>query len=214
VKLSQDWKREQVCRNYHEPTTEVDLHWIGSRCFSGPGEGKDWIDANSAVVKCMMRICRNKFFFQQNAHQYFLSAEKKIVPGNKNCVIEIDSTKEEKVIETNLGNKRACVPGIWNFALFAVVVDDSADSITFWESLDYLASEASMEKGGGAVGYGPGLVLSLKDFNEVHRFRNNVYHGAFLHMGSTHTSTPWHKGDDEKKKRRGQKKREKQMQSN
>lgn len=183
--------------NYHEPTTEVDVHWIGSRCFSEPGEGKDWIDANSAIVKCIMRRCRNKGFFQQNAFQYFVSAEDRVVPGNTNCVIEIDSSKEEKVTLNKLGKQRACVPGIRNFALFAV--DDDAGTITFWESLDYLASEASMADGGHAVGYGPGLVLSLKDFNEVHRVRNDVYHGEFVHMGSTASSTRAHKGDDEKK---------------
>ena len=49
--------------NYHEPTSEVDLHWIGSRCFSEPGDCKDWIDANSAIVKCIMRRCCNKGVF-------------------------------------------------------------------------------------------------------------------------------------------------------
>jgi hypothetical protein len=184
--------------NYHEPTTEVDLYWIGTRCFSEPGEGKDWIDANSALVKCQMRRQRNKGFFQQNAFQYFKSAEEHVIIGNTNCVIEIDASKDKKVTINKMGKKRVCVPGIRNFALFNV----TADTITFWEYLDYLASEASMETGGPAVGYGRGMVMKLTEFNAIHRTRHNFYDAKIVEMGSTEKSTRGHRGEDEKEEKK------------
>ena len=182
--------------NYHEPTTEVDLYWIGTRCFSEPGEGKDWVDSNSALVKGVMRRHRNRGFFQQNAYEYFTSAESHVVIGNTNCVLEVDASKDVKIQLNICGKRRTCVPGIRNFALFNV--DDENGTITFWESLDYLESEKSMAGGGPAVGFGPGLKLTLDTFNEVHRTREDNYDGTILHMGSTEKSTRAHIGKDER----------------
>lgn len=115
-----------------------------------------------------MRRCRNQgTFFQQNAFEYFVSAEQHVAPGNTNFLVEINSSGDRKV-----GKERQCVAGIRNFGLFSV--DDEKQTITFWKSLDYIESEKSMKAGGHAVGYGPGLVIPLEEFNAVHRTREKL----------------------------------------
>lgn len=195
--------------NYHDPTTEVDLYWIGSRCFSEAGEGKDWIDSNSAIVKSIMRRSRDQGnFFQQNACEYFVSAEEHVPSGNTNCVVQIDSSGNRPVTENKFGRRRKCVEGIRNFGLFSV--DSEKDTITFWKSLDYLESEKCMGEGGVAVGYGPGWVMTLDEFNDVHRSREENYDARIEMMGSTEKSTRAHKGKEEQDEERRLKEQNKQ----
>ena len=46
--------------NYRDPTTEVDLLSVGTRCFSEAGMGKDEGDGNGAVIKGKIRRVRDE----------------------------------------------------------------------------------------------------------------------------------------------------------
>jgi hypothetical protein len=96
--------------------------------------------------------------------------------------------------------------------LFAV--DDEKETVTFWKSLDYLESEKSMKEGGGAVGYGPGLVMTLKEFNDVHRTRENNYEGEIVHMGNTEKAMRPQKGKQEQAEEKRVKEKKKEERAN
>lgn len=159
--------------NYHDPTTELDISLIGSRAYSEPGHGKADIDSNCAANKRNIKSCRNRGFFQQNARQYYKSAQEKIVPGNTNCVVEIDASQEEKA-----DKDRVAFAGVRNFAVFNI--DQEKETITFWENFDAEASELSIANNGKAVGFGNGLTISIEEFNKNHRTHSSKLGGTLV----------------------------------
>ena len=54
------YRQSDNASNYRDPTTEVDLLSVGTRCFSEAGMGKDEGDGNGAVIKGKIRRVRDE----------------------------------------------------------------------------------------------------------------------------------------------------------
>ena len=144
--------------NYRDPTTEIDLKWIGTRCFSEAGMGKDEGDGNGAVIKGRFKRIRDERHGFEGAADLEHHGASMGIAGQTHAMLLIDRRNEDSGIA---GRDSVCR----NFGLWRI--DD--ESITFWESLDVLGSRESIAAGKGAVGFGPGVQKKIVEFNKTQR---------------------------------------------
>ena len=144
--------------NYRNPTTEIDILMIGTRCFSEAGMGKDEGDANGAVIKIGLKRKRDAGNGVESAGDIMALGFSLRVPGQTHAILKLKRGNEDTGIEGRDAVNR-------NFGLWAV----SDQTITFWESLDVVASRLSIAATGRAVGFGPGVIVPLAEFNTKHR---------------------------------------------
>jgi hypothetical protein len=147
---------------------------IGVRCFSEPGEGKDQIDANGAIIKRGLASKLDEGYDLECAEDLLRHASCSKVPGQRFGIIKVHRENENSI------PGRSSVPHISNYALW--VIDEN--EITFYESLDSSASRESISNGGKAVGFGEGVKMSISDFNKKHSTQLEAT-GATLELTSS-----------------------------
>ena len=140
--------------NYRDPTTDVGCPCTGSRCFSEAGMGKDEGDANCAIIKQIIRRKRNEGNGIESADDLLAIGSSMGVAGQVHTKLKLNRRNEDKGIAGRNPVNR-------NFSLWTV----SHDVITFWEALDVDASRLAMSEGRRALGYGPGISMSIAEFN-------------------------------------------------
>lgn len=123
--------------NYRDPTTEIDLTAIGTRCFSEAGMGKNEGDANGALNRGGMKRCRDEGSGLESAGDCLAIGESLKIPGQTHAVMKLLRDNEDSGIEGRDAVSR-------NYNLW--VVDES--TITFWEYLDEEASKLSIKATG------------------------------------------------------------------
>ena len=147
--------------NYRDPTTDIDMVYIGTRIFSEPGMGKNEGDRNGADNKSGIRRYRDERHGLESANDVLDGANSLELKAQTNGILSLNRCNQGK----GRSIKRKPVPGISNYSVWSV----TPEVITFWESLDIKASYESMLVTGQAVGFGPGYKISIAEFNKEHR---------------------------------------------
>ena len=139
----------------------VDIKSVGSGCNTESGEGKGEVDMNSAGHK---RKLNSAMSIEIAEHILNLLAKDRR-DGQTFIKLDINRTNED-------GGCEVRVPYSRNYSVVAIDEDD----ITFWEYLDVEASYETMDTSNGgngrAVGFGPGVTMSLREFNGTMRTQN------------------------------------------
>ena len=165
--------------NYRDPTTEMDLNSVGTRCFSEAGMGKDEGDANDAVIKGMMKRARDAGSGIESAGDIRAMTSTFGISGQTHAKLKVNRSAEDSGI---VGRDSVCRNyGMWTL---------DGKSITFWESLDLKASKETMKRTGRAVGYGPGVKMSFKEFNETQRTQLTATGAALEMQDGTSSAVP------------------------
>ena len=144
--------------NYRDPTCEIDLGCVGTRCFSEAGMGKDEGDANGSVNKGHFKRKRDAGEGLESSGDLLRIAHDLGMRGQTHAKLIVDRSNEVRGVA---GRDSVCR----NYSLWTI----DEKSITFWESLDVEASRTTMKSIGRAVGYGPGVVMTLAEFNKTQR---------------------------------------------
>ena len=165
--------------NYRSPTTEIDLLVVGTRCFSEAGMGKDEGDANGAVVKTGIKRKRDAKNGVESAGDLMTLGNELQVPGQTHAVLKLERGNEDGGIEGRGAVNR-------NYGLWAV----NGVAITYWESLDVVASKLSIAATGRAVGFGPGVIVTIADFNAKQRTQLLETGGALEFAGGEGGTDP------------------------
>ena len=155
--------------NYRDPTTEIDLIWIGTRCFSTSGMGKGETDGNGKGNKADLISANNARRGYESAHEVMGILNEKRRLGQTHVELALQRANEDG------GNKkRQSVNrhfGLWT-------VDD--EYIRSWEYLDPEASRESLLTTGRARGYGWGVETPKRSFNTSQRTQTKTSTGASL----------------------------------
>ena len=165
--------------NYRDPTTTIDLPFIGTYCFSEAGMGKDEGDANDAVIKGMMSRKRDSGSGIESANDIRAMTTEFGVSGQTHAKLKVNRSMEDSGISGRDPLSRNY--GMWT-------VDD--EYIIFWESLDAKASKETLLSTGRAVGYGPGERMSIKEFNKTQRTQVMPTGAALEMQDGTSTASP------------------------
>jgi hypothetical protein len=153
--------------NYRDPTTEIDLPAVGTRCFSEAGMGKDEGDANGALNRGGMKRSRDEGAGVESAGDCLAIGESLKIPGQTHAVMKLQRANEDSGIKGRDTVSRSY--HLW-------VVDKS--TITFWEYLDEEASKMSIKATGRATGIGPGVTMAIAEFNKTQRTQQKQTGGA------------------------------------
>jgi hypothetical protein len=164
--------------NYRDPTTEIDLTCVGTRLFSTEGMGKDEGDGNGAVMKSKMKRMRDAGDGIESADDLLSMGSRMDIAGQTHAKLKLRRTSEDSGIK---GRDSVCR----NYALWTI----DENCITFWESIDSEASRVSMKTTGRAVGIGPGVKMTIAEFNEKQRTQLAAT-GASLEMADGKSSAP------------------------
>ena len=183
--------------NYRDPTTEVDLLSVGTRCFSEAGMGKDEGDGNGAVIKGKIRRVRDESNGIEHAEDLLQIGHNMGISGQTHAVLNIDRSREDGGCD---GRGSVCrTYSLWT-------IDET--HITFWESLDVEASRTSMKEGGRAVGFGPGVKMALAEYGAKQRTQLKSTGATLRHAdgGSSSAPNPKQRASKNEKKRQKEKK--------
>lgn len=129
---------------------------------------------------------------QRTAKQYHECAEEFVIAGNTNLLVMIDDS-----VATKGAEERQPVPDIRYYGIYSI--DPEEETVTFWESLDPEESEKSISTTGRAVGYGPGVVMSISDFDDQHRTRGDELGVAIVNSDTAELNCTQLKSREEKK---------------
>ena len=165
--------------NYRDPTTEIDLMCVGTRCFSEAGMGKDEGDGNGAVIKGRIRRVRDEGNGIEEAADLLAIGTGTGIAGQTHATLNINRSNEDGGVS---GRKPVCR----NYALWTV----SGTDIIFWESVNVEASRVSIKAGGSAVGFGPGIKQSLSEFNAKQRTQKAPAGATLTHAGGSGIAAP------------------------
>jgi hypothetical protein len=149
--------------NHRDPTTEIDLECVGTRCFSEAGMGKDEGDGNGAVIKGRMKRARDEGHAIEGAEDLLAIGASTGIAGQTHAVLNINRPNINRPMEDSGVSGRE--PVCRNYSLWTI----NDDEITFYESIDIEASRESMKAGGGAVGYGSGIKHDREEFSTKQR---------------------------------------------
>ena len=144
--------------NYRDPTSEIDCCFIGTRLFSVEGMGKGQVDGNAATAKGKLKRMRDEGNGIESADDLLAMGSRMDLDGQIHAKLKLRRGNEDSGIKGRDSVNR-------NFGMWTI----DEGSITFFESLDVLKSKASMATTGRAVGYGPGVKMTLAEFNEKQR---------------------------------------------
>jgi hypothetical protein len=164
--------------NYRDPTTEIDLTCVGTRLFSTEGMGKDEGDAAGAVIKSKMKRMRDAGDGIESADDLLSMGSRMDISGQTHAKLKLRRTNEDSGIK---GRDSVCR----NYAFWTI----DEEYITFWESIDSEASRVSMKTTGRAVGIGPGVKMTIAEFNEKQRTQLMAT-GASLEMADGKSCAP------------------------
>jgi hypothetical protein len=164
--------------NYRDPTTEIDCRFIGTRVFSVEGMGKGEGDANGANVKGKLKRLRDEGNGIESASDLLALGNQMNLKGQTHAKLQLQRGNEDSGIKGRDPVSR-------NFGMWSI----DEEEITFWESLDVEASKESLNTTGRAVGYGPGVKMTIADFNEKQRTQLAPT-GATLEMADGSASAP------------------------
>lgn len=166
--------------NYRDPTTEIDILVVGTRVFSEAGMGKDEGDADGAVNKRGLKRARDAGTGVESAGDCMGITDGLKIPGSTNAVLKLCRGNEDTGFEGRDAVSRSY--HIW-------AIDE--EHITYWEYLDVEASKESIRTTGRAVGFGPGLKMTITEFNKTQRTHKEKTTGASLLFGNgKETSDP------------------------
>lgn len=118
------FQSDNAC-NYRDPTTEIDLLCIGTRCFSVAGMGKDEGDGNGAVNKRRLSRLRDEGFGIESAGNLRSMYYTMGITGQTNAKLLVKRSREDSGIA---GRSAVCR----NYSLWSI----DEENITCWESLD------------------------------------------------------------------------------
>jgi hypothetical protein len=175
----QSFVQSDNAANYRDPTTEIDLQCVGTRCFSEAGMGKDEGDGNGAVIKGRIRRVRDEGNGIEEAADLLDIGASTGIAGQTHATLNIDRSNEDGGVG---GRKPFCR----NYALWTI--DDT--HITFWESVNIEASRASIKAGGSAVGFGPGVRQALSEFDEKQRTQIAPTGATLTHADGSGSAAP------------------------